>query len=605
MLVRSRSGAPTASVPSLVGFAISAGVVACATLSCTTRTASSGDARPLAPEGRAIAPTELASAPPPIDLTRENVAVWGSTDAEIIDTTTFPVQIQIADPWRGEVREIGEMLPEEGQGKGVRVPEGPANDLVAGGLTAESRVRAEGEPLWPAIGQTPWTPPDPTLAVGPNHVVVTVNMAVAFYDRSGTLQFSANLDNTGNPGFFETVGGGNFVFDPKCFYDHFAQRFVIIAPEYYSPNQSWVDIAVSDDSNPNGTWYKYRTNSVVTVGASTYWVDYPGLGYDQQAYYVTGNLFGLNTGGTAGTFFRVFNKAPLLSGGAASFSTLRDANAFSVQVAQHFGATPIAPYFVSTNSSTSLRVHAITNPLTSPALVSTTVTVPSWSSSPSAANSGGSTDTLDGRIISAHWRAGRLYAGHTIGVSSRAVARWYQLATNNWPTSGSVSLTMSGNIDGGSGVHTFFPSIYSNKYNDVAVIVGRSTAATTPAVAVTGRRASDAAGTMGALTVVKSGASGASGRWGDYFDAAVDPRNDIRFWGVGEVQESGGWSTWVQSWLVSCPADFNHDGSVDDFDYFDFLNAFNSNQAAADYNKDGTIDDFDYFDFLNDLNIGC
>ncbi|MBL8764595.1 MAG: matrixin family metalloprotease [Phycisphaerae bacterium] len=56
---------------------------------------------------------------------------------------------------------------------------------------------------------------------------------------------------------------------------------------------------------------------------------------------------------------------------------------------------------------------------------------------------------------------------------------------------------------------------------------------------------------------------------------------------------------------VLCKADYNGDTSVDDFDFFDFLNDFNANAIAADYNGDTSVDDFDFFDFLNDFNTPC
>ncbi|MBL8764617.1 MAG: immunoglobulin domain-containing protein [Phycisphaerae bacterium] len=51
--------------------------------------------------------------------------------------------------------------------------------------------------------------------------------------------------------------------------------------------------------------------------------------------------------------------------------------------------------------------------------------------------------------------------------------------------------------------------------------------------------------------------------------------------------------------LVKCAGDYNGDTSVDDFDYFDFLNDFFNNSMLADVNGDTSVDDFDYFDFLN------
>ncbi|MBL8764215.1 MAG: hypothetical protein JNM07_08090 [Phycisphaerae bacterium] len=61
----------------------------------------------------------------------------------------------------------------------------------------------------------------------------------------------------------------------------------------------------------------------------------------------------------------------------------------------------------------------------------------------------------------------------------------------------------------------------------------------------------------------------------------------------------------VQLATCGCPADFNGDTSVDDFDLFDFLNAFNANNPSADFNGDTSVDDFDLFDFLNAFGLPC
>jgi hypothetical protein len=56
---------------------------------------------------------------------------------------------------------------------------------------------------------------------------------------------------------------------------------------------------------------------------------------------------------------------------------------------------------------------------------------------------------------------------------------------------------------------------------------------------------------------------------------------------------------------VPCAADFNHDGSVDFFDYLDFVEAFSAGSSSADFNSDGAIDFFDYLDFVNSFSQGC
>ncbi|MCC6428594.1 MAG: hypothetical protein IT435_17465 [Phycisphaerales bacterium] len=489
-----------------------------------------------------------------IDLTTPGAVVWKTAPAVIEDMSLIPQQMQVTEPWRGPQMAVRDITGH----KKTRPPiaQGEPNNLPLGGIDVNGTKGSGGGAQFPGISATTWTPPDPTLAAGPNHILATVNMAIAWWTKTGTLQFSSNLDNTGNPGFFESVGCGNFTFDPKCFYDHYAGRWVVIAPETYGSTQAWICIAVSDDSDPNGTWYKYRTDAVLTVSGSTYWWDYPGFGYDQHAYYVTGNLFKLAGGGsgTAGTGYRIFHKAPLLTGQTAVYSTVRDGSIFSVQVAQCFG-NPNAPFFTAVNSSSSIRVQAITNPLTSPAIVTTNVTVPSSSGTGSAPSAGGnSVGMIDGRILNAHWRNGNLYATHDSNSGGVNVARWYQFNTGNWPTSGSVTLAQSGNIAPGGGKATFFPAIYSNVFNDVAVVVGASSVNERISVNYAARRATDPSGTMGPLTQLRMSGANGGGRWGDYQDIAVDPTDDSTFWVVGETAEASGWSTWIDKFTVTTAA---------------------------------------------------
>jgi len=56
---------------------------------------------------------------------------------------------------------------------------------------------------------------------------------------------------------------------------------------------------------------------------------------------------------------------------------------------------------------------------------------------------------------------------------------------------------------------------------------------------------------------------------------------------------------------AACPADFTGDGTLDIFDVFAFLDAFNSAAPAADMTGDGLFDVFDVFAFLDLFNTGC
>ena len=552
---------------------------------------------------------------PLLDLTSEGAVARGVAEATIIDTARFQPQIQFAEPWPGPTELVRDHIPVHWRDK--KLAPGPRPILPMGGLTGARRT--ETGALFPGIGQTRWRPPDPALAVGPQHIVQTVNMRIAWFTKDGTLQFAQNLDSTGNPGFFDEVGAGNFTFDPKCYYDQHSERFVVVALEVYrNSSEAWITIAVSDDSDPNGIWYKYRTWAVVNVGDTTYWVDYPGFGYDRDAFYITGNLFRLNGNGSGfgNVLFRVFDKFPLLSGAPAEFVDMRDARAASVQAAHHFGDNSAA-YFVSVENQSALRINAIVDPVGAPSLVSTTVAVPQFQRpSTGAPNLGGGTlSVLDGRTMTVQWRDGNLYVAHGVRTvsSSRNRVRWYHLNTNDWPQNGNATLEQSGQILGGSGMHTWFPALMQNRHGDVGVVMARSSSTTYADIVITGRKASDPAGTMGQLTSVAIGTAGSSGRWGDYFDIAIDPLDDSTFWVVGEYAESSGWATWISSFVITpAKGDLNCDGAVDTFDIEPFLMAlFNPDDyemafpdcdiSAADTNDDGAVDAFDIEPFLDIL----
>ncbi len=503
------------------------------------------------PEG--VRGSDLAREPgvlAPSDLTQPGAVAWATAVPTIIDTRTRPQGLEMLRPTLGPQQRGRDFLPDHALPAGVEdamrggVERGGGDGLVIEGMGA--RAFSSTEQLFPGITQTGWVPPDPSLAVGPAHIVNTVNQRLAWFTKAGVAQFSQDLQP-----FFAPVNAGGFCFDPKCFYDHEARRFVVLALETYGTTEAYITIAVSDDEDPNGVWYRYRTDAVITVGPQTFWWDYPGLGYDSNGIYVTGNLFGLSSGGWAGVGYRVYNKAAMYAGQPAVYSTLRDGGSASVQVAQCFGANP-APYMVSVSGNT-VKVQAITNPLTAPALVTRNVTISAWSGPGSPPASGGQTvSAVDGRIFNAHWRNGQLYLTHHVTNAGKTMARWYQIRTNGWPTVSAPVLERSGNIDPGGDVHSFFPAIYSNRFNDVGIVVGTSSPTQRIAVAVAGRPAGQT--TFGALTTLATSPVDSGGRWGDYYDIAVDPTDDTVMWVVGEYAESFGWSNWIASFRVGTQA---------------------------------------------------
>ena len=436
---------------------------------------------------------------------------------------------------------------------------GPPSKIVPGGLLNEPRATI-GQ-YFPGIQMDGWAPPDPKIAVGPNHIVAVTNMKIAFFSKSGQKQYEVWLGNqAGSSGFFHSVGAKGFTFDPKVLYDRNTGRFFVVALEYYSsPQESMICIAVSDDSDPHGTWYLYRTDSKKTISGTNYWVDYPGFGVDKNALYVSGNLFGFSSG-FGGVLFRGYPLSSILNGGSVTFFDFVSTSSASVQAAQTVGYDNNAQFFASVNNTSSIRIHAITGAGGgSPTLTSANVSVPSFSYPNSNATQQGSSsriDVLDGRIMNVWFQKGRLLAGHAVrpnSSTSRTVGRWYDFNMNNWPISGSPTLKQSGNIDAGGSIYVFFPAIAFNDFMDIGAVVARSSSNEYAGVWTTGRKTTDPDGTMGNLVLAKAGTTAyTQGRWGDYFGIQVDPTDGLTFWGVGEyVESSSTWKTWVANWKVA------------------------------------------------------
>jgi len=75
---------------------------------------------------------------------------------------------------------------------------------------------------------------------------------------------------------------------------------------------------------------------------------------------------------------------------------------------------------------------------------------------------------------------------------------------------------------------------------------------------------------------------------------------------VVAIEESGNATVLRETVFINlCPADFTNDGTLDIFDVFAFLDAFNANDPSADFTGDGSFDIFDVFGFLDAFNAGC
>jgi photosystem II stability/assembly factor-like uncharacterized protein len=99
--------------------------------------------------------------------------------------------------------------------------------------------------------------------------------------------------------------------------------------------------------------------------------------------------------------------------------------------------------------------------------------------------------------------------------------------------------------------------------------------------------------------------AGRTGRFEWRFDSMNTYMNAFRGWHVDNIRLTA-------PGLVCndpCPQDFNADGTLDFFDYADFVECFEGGPcppgATPDYNRDNSTDFFDYADFVAAFETGC
>ncbi|MHC4774853.1 MAG: hypothetical protein ACYTBR_06250 [Planctomycetota bacterium] len=426
-----------------------------------------------------------------------------------------------------------------------------------------------------AIFSTGWTPPDPHVAVGPDHLVAMTNGAIAFFTKDGTLTFQDEIE--GSFGFWGGLGTTDFVFDPEVLYDELSGRFFAMAAEAYVPgDRSYVLVAVSDDSDPNGAWHKYRLETTSLAGDL---FDSPNIGVDAQAVYVTGDGFGL--GANYPVF--IYDKASLLAGNPPAVT-----NALTIDTStQSAGIPPVsyddppALYMIEHGEDTlnpTVRLIALQDALGTPTVNTTLLAVPRYGPPEDPPQMGTSVrpETFDARFWSAVYRNGSLWATHHIN-EDNVIVRWYEVAMNGWPDSGSQpALVQSGQINPGPDIRTFFSAITVDDHGNAALTFARSSPLEFISMATAFRYASDPLGTF-QPDVIRQTSTGPypSGRWGDYGAVNVDPADGLTFWSHHEFAESSSWRTWIAGFTPTYhAADLDFDGKVGVNDFLLLLAAW-------------------------------
>lgn len=404
------------------------------------------------------------------------------------------------------------------------------------------------------ISQTNSIPPDPHIAVGPNHVVGVVNSRFAIWDKEGNLLKNINADT-----WYSNVVQGVGSFDPKVLYDHFAKRWIMVWLDQDDNSQrGYFLLSVSADSNAIGTWYNWALPSNVNGTTNNgSWGDYQGVGFDHEAIYITANQFSFSSSFQY-VKIRIVPKAQLYAntGGAVTFTDLWDIRYPSSLGSRVFNIRPSIHYSQSNSynllhansgSSNFFVLYKITNPLTNPVLTGINVPVTNYSGAPNANQLGGSSVLIEGAGSALRcepvYRDGFLWATHTIRNpvhTAYSSARYVKINTTSNLAEEDAAL-------GAEGFWHFYTALAVDKDHNIALTYSRSGLTEYAGAYYTSKlsTSSEFSGTKALAAglgnyVVTFG--GSRNRWGDYNGIWIDPSDENDFWMLTEY--AAGTNTW-------------------------------------------------------------
>ena len=404
------------------------------------------------------------------------------------------------------------------------------------------------------------SPPDPQMAVGPDHIVEMVNIVGRIYSRSGGGEQDFVLAD------FFGVPAGWLDTDPKIIYDALSGRwfasYVSLDDNLAGSDFGRLHIAVSQTSDPTGVWYVYY------FPYTNIFPDYAAIGVTNDKVTLSSNLFDIDdspvtagcSSGYCGEQTIVIQKSELMAGAATPSNCGAganlgvcflpaagppfNANRFTVRPAHSLSS--VSDQWLATfdmASFTNVTIIKITgtpdagNVTEALALNRTILFQDSPPPSPTAG--GGSIDSGDFRLLETVWRGGKLWAGASaVCGSTRSCAHLIEIDTAGPTVTQDIMF-------GSAGEYYSWPAVRTDASGDLYVSLTHTNSSIFAEARAIGRQASDPLNTISGSALLKAGqVIHNSGRWGDYLGAAVDPQQPECVWLVGEYARNSSGSDW-------------------------------------------------------------
>ena len=238
------------------------------------------------------------------------------------------------------------------------------------------------------IPQTNSIPPDDYIAAGPNNLMMAVNSKFRIYDKSGNVLKTINADQ-----WFGNLIPGVGTFDPKVIYDPIDERWVMVwlATEMIQGTNYYL-LSVSDDSDPTGVWFNWALPSDVNGNtASGNWADYEGVGFDENAVYLTSNQWSFS-GFYDYVKLRIIDKSKIYINSNPSMVTWKDIwsitlpgssnSAYNLRPSRMYtGSANYYLVYLPSNSGNFCSVFKLINSISNPALTAANIQITAYSKS--------------------------------------------------------------------------------------------------------------------------------------------------------------------------------------------------------------------------------
>ena len=420
----------------------------------------------------------------------------------------------------------------------------------------------------------PLNPPDPTMCVGPNHVIQMINGSSGalfkVYNKSGGQVVAQT--------YLDAITGKGGLGDPIALYDQLADRFVLT--EFANKPETGTEgliVAITKTNDPAGQWYVYFFSTGNTFP------DYPKFSVWPDAYYGTTNDFA-NASNYSGSSVYAFDRAKMIAGNSTATMqkfTLGTTSKFFSMCPVSLEGTSLPPsgtggliaYMADDAwTSTTADVDSIgllefkvdfATPSNSRVTAKSSLAAAAYKSDICTTTRGqcitqpGSSvkvEALHQKIMNKPIY--RNFAGYEGIVMSHVVdkgsnisgVRWYELrkTTGNW----SVYQQSTYAPDN---TQRWMPGICYDVNGNVALAYNVSSSATGvyPGARYTGRQQCDPLNTMtySENVIIAGTAANGSTRYGDYNELVCDP-DGITFWFTCEYNAASTWSTRIASFTL-------------------------------------------------------